>query len=153
MAVHRPLLATIPLEGAASRLGAPYAAPALRSRGTHPPGHMGPPAVSLYGMPMGGHSPRGVPVSLAEWAPPCGRPRRRRRHLGAVRRKLRAVRRIVVPDFSFHFRSTREDLLADPGSTPMVLPRLLRGPILFGGYTVYDYVLDAEREVLLGRKR
>lgn len=61
-------------------------------------------------------------------------------------------RRILF--FAFHrvFRAAGEGLLRAPDRGHVVLAGLSEGPIVFGGYTVYDYVLRARAGRTLDEK-
>jgi len=60
--------------------------------------------------------------------------------------------RILFFAFRGVFGAVGEDLLADPDRGRLVLARLSEECIVFGGYTVYDYVLRARVGRTLGKK-
>lgn len=117
-----------------------------------PPGLWSPSRPALWAPPAKTYGP-----SLGERPPgefrrgsPNGRRHGDTRVLGGV--IFVSPNGIVPPDFSFAFRPVREDLVTDPRSASAVLPWLLESLNLFGGYTVYDYVLDARQGRSLGKK-
>ncbi|WP_156055956.1 hypothetical protein [Streptosporangium roseum] len=110
---------------------------------------------------MGGQSPPGVPVPVAEW---------RERPPACITGGSVSVTLYRILSFSFYarlphpssgsafyavfraFRPVGEGLLVVPGPGSAVLPGLLAHLIAFGGYTGYDYVPHAGGGRTLGKK-